>query len=242
MPQNISLGSLPFLDVFGLQLAWVSNTLLTVQAGQARDSNNAIDIVLNAAVSIDATTNGANGLDQGALANNTWYYVYLLGSSLNYAPAAAIVSASQIPDMPEGYDSYRRIGNALTNGSAQFLKFYVYGNSNNRKYFWDALVPVLNGGGSTSFANVDLSISMPRSATLALLNWKLSPATAGNIANLRANGSTSTSNVQLAGSVAAQPNTGVLPINTDALQLIQYKVASGSDALALSSVGFEDFI
>jgi len=242
MSQNIALGSLPFLDVYGLQIAKASATSLTMAAGQARDANNVIDIVLNDAVTIDATVNGANGLDTGDLANNTWYYVFLIGSSLNEKPAAAILSASATPLMPMGYDSYRRIGFALTDGSAEFLSFDVYGNGNARQYYWDAVATELSAGAATSFTDVDLTSSVAPTSTLAYLNWKFSPQAAGNLANLRKNGSSSTANIQITGSVAAEPNAGFLAMNTDSAQIIEYKVANASDALTLYCYGFEDFI
>jgi hypothetical protein len=242
MSQNIALGSLPFLDVYGLQIAWASTTTLTMQSGQARDSNNAIDIVLDDAVTINSAVNGINGLDTGDLANSTWYYVFLIGSSLNYKQPAALISASATPLMPAGYDSYRRIGFALTDGSAHFLKFYVYGNNSLRKYYWDAVVTELSAGASTSFADVNLASSVAPTATLAHLNWAFTPATAGNIAKLRVNGSSSTTNITMTGSVAAKANTGTVLINTDASQVIEYIVENASDALTLYAIGFDDFI
>lgn len=242
MSQNISLGSLPFLDVFGLQIAKASATSLTMALGQARDANNVVDLVLGGTVTIDATVNGANGLDTGSLANNTWYYVYLIGSSLNYSATAAIISTSSTPLMPSGYDSYRRIGFALTDGAASFLAFDVYGDGNLRKYYWDAVSTELTAGASTSFADVDLTSSVPPTSTLAYLNWKFVPQAAGNLANLRKKGSSSTTNVQITGSVASQPNAGFLTMNTSAVQVVQYKVANASDALTLYCYGFEDFI
>lgn len=242
MSQNIALGSLPFLDVYGLQLAKASATSLSLGAGQARDANNVIDIVLSDTATLDATINGANGLDTGSLANATWYYVFLIGSSLNEKPAAGILSASSTPLMPQGYDSYRRIGFALTDGSANFLSFDVYGNTNVRQYYWDAVATELSAGAATSFTNVDLASSVPPTSTLAYLNWKFVPQAPGNLANLRKKGSSSTTNVQITGSVASQPNVGFLTMNTNTSQIIEYKVANASDALTLYCYGFEDFI
>lgn len=242
MSQNISLGSLPFLDVYGLLLAWASVTTLTMSSGQARDSNNVMDIVLENAVTVDGTVNGANGLDTGSLANNAWYYVYLIGSSLNYAQSAALISAAAIPVMPAGYDSYRRIGFALTDGSAHFLKFYAYGNSGLRNYKWDAVATELSATGSATYAAVDLSSSVPPGVNLVDINWILTPATAGNLTKLRPTGSTSTTNIELTGSVASQPNAGQLTMNCSNAQSVDYINASASDHLTILVAGFADFI
>jgi hypothetical protein len=144
--------------------------------------------------------------------------------------------------MPQGYDIFRRIGWVLTDGSAQFLKVFIYGNGNMRKYVWDAVITELNAGGSATFADVDLASSVAPTSTLVNLNWKIIPATAGNLANLRVNGSTSTTNIQITGSVASQPNTGSIEMNTDAAQVIEYIVGNASDDLFLYTAGFTDFI
>jgi hypothetical protein len=240
---QINANNLPNLYANNLQLSWLTTTTLSLAAGQARDSTNNIDITLSTAVTLNGAVNGANGLDTGSLANATWYAIHLIGSSTNTVQPAVMASTSATaPLMPAGYDSFRRIGWALTDGSAHFLKFYVYGNSGLRKYFWDAVITELAAGASATFADVNLASSVPPTSTLAVLNWKLVPATAGNISNLRVNGSSSVTNIQLTGSVAAQPNTGMVTINTDTSQIIEYLVGNASDALTLYCAGFEDFI
>lgn len=245
MSVNTPVTNLPFLYVNNLQItndATTPFTKLDIAAGQARNSTNLCDITLSSAVVLDATTNGANGLDTGSLANSTWYAVHLIGSSVNVSQAAVLLSTSATaPTLPFGYDVFRRIGWVLTDGSAHFLKFYMYG-SGSRLLFWDAPITVLNAAGNTSYTNVTMTSAMPSTSTIAILNWKLVPATAGNTALLRVNGSTSTTNQLLTGSVASQPNAGQLWINTDSAQVIQYKTTSGSDALSLFHAGFEDYI
>lgn len=240
---QINTNNLPNLYANNLQLSWASTTTLSIAAGQARDSTNNMDITLSAATTLNGAVNGANGLDTGALANATWYAIHLIGSSTNTEQPALIASTSATaPLMPTGYDSFRRIGWVLTDGSAHFLKVYVYGNSNLRKYFWDAVITELSAGAATTYADVNMASSVAPTANLAILNWSLIPATAGNATLLRVNGSSSTTNLSITGSVAAKANTGQLIINTDSSQIIEYQVANSSDALSLFCVGFEDFI
>lgn len=235
----INLGN---LYVNNLQISWASTTTLSMAAGQCRDSTDSVDLTLSATTTINGAVNGLNGLDTGSLANATWYYVYVIGSSLNLETTGTILSTSSTPLLPSGYDCYRRIGWALTDGSAHFLAYNVYGNSNERIYMWDAIVTELSAAGNTSYTDVDMASSVAPSSTLVHLNWKLVPATAGNITLLRKNGSSSTTNPQLTGSVSAQPNAGYIMMNTDSSQVIEYKTASGSDALTLYVIGFTDFI
>lgn len=243
---NTQVQALPFLYANNLQItndATTPDSKIDIAAGQARDSTNTMDIILPTAVVLDAETNGANGLDEGALANSTWYAVHLIGSSLNLKPSAIMLSTSATaPLMPLGYDVFRRIGWALTDGTADFLLYKIYGNGNVRKYVWDAVVTELSAAGNTSFTDVDLATSVAPSSTLAYLNWKVVPATAGNLCNLRVNGSSSTTNLEMTGSVASIANTGQVTINTDSAQIIEYKTAHADDDLTLTVIGFDDYI
>ena len=236
----INLGN---LYANNLQVSWVSTTTLSMAAGQCRDSTDSVDLTLSTATTINGAVNGVNGLDTGSLANNTWYAVYIIGSSLNSQATATLLSTSATaPALPSNYDCFRRIGWVLTDGSAHFLAVNIYGNSNQRIYMWDAIATELSAAGNASYTDVDLSSSVPSTSTLVHLNWKLVPNTAGNLSLLRKNGSSSTTNPQLTGSVAAQPNAGFLTMNCDSSQIIEYKTASASDALTLYVIGFTDFI
>ena len=75
------------LYINGLGIAPGASTLkVAVAAGAARDSTNQDDIVLPAAASINFSVTGANGLDTGTIAASTFYYVYVIGSSLSANP------------------------------------------------------------------------------------------------------------------------------------------------------------
>lgn len=240
---NSQTSPLPFLYVTNLQVARASATTLTVAAGQARDSTNVLDMVLAASTTLDAATNGANGLDAGALANATWYAVHIISSSLNERKTATLLSTSATaPTMPPGYDTFRRIGWVLTDGSAEFLAVDIYGNGNERVYKWDAIVTELNAVGNTSYTDVDMASSVAPTANLVDLNWKLVPQAAGNISLLRKNGSSATANPQLIASVVSVAGSGSITMNCDDDQIIEYKTAHADDDLTLYVVGFTDFI
>src|ERR1017187_7520789 len=86
-----------YLDINGLNVsndATTPNTVLNISAGQARDSNNVIDMLLgnwlnqgnpattaNSLTLLNLAVTGANGLDTGVLAASTNYYVYIIGDS-----------------------------------------------------------------------------------------------------------------------------------------------------------------
>lgn len=226
-----------------LKLSYTSATTVTVATGKARDSNDVTDLVLSSGTVINTAVNGINGLDTGSLAVSTWYAVFIIGSSTLKSATGLIMSLSgTAPYLPFGYDSIRRLGWVLTDGSSNILNFYQSGNGSTRKYFWDALFTGLSGAGNTSYTAASLASYMPTTSQLVTLNWKFVPNTAGNLGLLRSTGSASTANIQVAGSVASQPNAGNVEINTNASQSIDYKTSSASDALTLYVVGFTDYV
>lgn len=75
-----------------------------------------------AAFTIDATVNGVNGLDTGALAANAWYYIWALTDSVGL-----ISLSSTAPTLPAGYSGALRIGSVLTTGSSTFTNFLMCG-------------------------------------------------------------------------------------------------------------------
>jgi len=243
MSINLPVVNAANLYVDNLELAWASATTLTVAAGRARNSTNESDIILSAAVTINGAANGANGLDTGSLANNTFYAVYAIGdSTLNNDAAAILSTATDGPLQPAGYDMYRRIGWVLTDGSAQFLKFWQYGNDKSRMYYYDVGISELAGGSSATYAAVDLATSVPPIATEVLFDVAYTPNGATDVAEFLPFGSTATNGVVRFGYgvAGAQVGMAMIPCELDsAVPKIQYKVTAG-DALTLLVNGYKD--
>ena len=196
---QVAIASLNFLYINNLQLSWGSNTSLVVNAGQARDLTNLVDLSLPITTTLDATINGLNGLDTGALANNTNYVVYLIGDSSEYRANGLLLSASfTAPSLPFGYDVFRALGYVRTNGSANFLKFYQTGNATKRTNYWDAGIDVLLGGIETVFTAVDCSAAViPVDNTAVVFHVDFSPAAGGDAVLFRPTGSTATTAQQV---------------------------------------------
>lgn len=104
-----------------------SSATMSVAAGQAADSTNAV--VMSLAASISKTTSSwsvgsaAGGLDTGAIANSTWYHFYeIMRPDTGVVDVVFSLSASA-PTMPANYTYKRRLGSGLTNGSAQWVAF-----------------------------------------------------------------------------------------------------------------------
>lgn len=240
---NIPMVNLGNLYLNGMNLAYVGNTSITVAAGQARDHTNVNDIVLPALVTIDATINGANGLDTGALANNTFYAVFAVGDSTGYNAACALLSTSaSSPVLPGGYDMFRRLGYVLTDGSAHILDFTQRGAGLSRDMFYAASIATnITAGASTTFAAVTASASVPASAIEVIIKAALTAdAGATRTAALKATSSSSAAGQAFMSSPASTVTTAMLLCPCDASGAISYLVSNASAAIALNVMGYVD--
>ena len=171
-----------YVNGFGLSVP--TTTTINVAPGQARDSTNVNDIVSSSPIVLDGTTQGANGLDTGTLAANTWYAVYLIGDSTQYQPTAALASLDfTSPEVPGEYDMFRRVGAVQTDGSSLFLAFEQYGAGVERTIVRNVGVQVLSAGAATTSTAIDLSAAVPPIRSYPTIIGIYSPASAPGVAN-----------------------------------------------------------
>lgn len=231
--------------VNGLDLAHVDDANLTMAAGAARDSGNINDIILDAAVTINGAAVGANGVDVAALEASKLYAVYVIGDSTGYNDAAGLLSLdTDQPSLPAGYDMYRRVGWVRTDGSADLLVWWQFGNGQERMYYYDIGISELSGGNSTTFAAIDLATSVPPIATEVLFDALFTPDGATEIAEFLPFGSSATNGIVTFGYGVAGAQRGMVtvPCRLDsAVPKVQYKVATG-DTLTLLTIGFKDYL
>lgn len=194
--QNDPIYTLPVLNINGLIVsndATTPNTKLNLSAGTARDANNVMDITLGAAnpnlegstvtapLTLDTAVVGANGIDTGVLEASKVYAVYVIADSRYYNPTAGLVSLSlTAPTMPFGYDSFRLIGYAVTDSSVHFLKMYVSGTGNARRFTFDSpQATSVTAGTSATYAAIDLSALVPAVDQIPVVfraNWTANAA------------------------------------------------------------------
>jgi hypothetical protein len=123
-----------------------SSATFGVAAGEAADSTNVMLIQLVSAYTKTTATwavgSAAGSLDTGAIANNTWYHVYLIRRPDTGVVDVAISTSASTPTLggtiPAAYTQYRRIGSVRTNASAQWLRFFQLGD----EFLWS--VPTLD--------------------------------------------------------------------------------------------------
>jgi hypothetical protein len=220
---NVQIGNIGFKYVYGFQLsnnAVTPNTILDVGAGQARDSGNINDIILEDAVTIDFGVNGPNGLDTGSIGASKTYGIYVISSSLNLVQPAMMASLTLtgLTDAnfgnAQGYDISRLVGYWITNGSSQLLKGYCVGSGLYRKHVHQTEIATsLVGGSATTLTAISMAAMVPEvSNTIARLNVDFAPATASDKVSFTPFGSTATVLDHVSGSVATKNNSGNIEI------------------------------
>lgn len=230
-----------FKYINGMRLAYVSATTMTVAAGQCRNSTDVNDITIDSAITINTAVNGAAGLDQGSMANDTFYAVYAIADSLKNNAASALISADlSSPLLPGGYNMYFRIGYVKSDGSADILPFRQDGVSLDRWMWYDAPIATdITAGSSATFAAVDASDGLP-SSTPTMVNWycKFTPTAADDTLVLVPGTSTATLGYASAsGAVAAVVETVQLVCPTDSpnTDAIDYKVTGSAVAISVAA-------
>jgi hypothetical protein len=88
-------------------------------------SDNAI-LVSAVNLTVACTGTGANGLDAGSLANDTWYHFFIISNGTTTAGLAS--TSATAPTMPSGYTYKMRVGAIRTGGSATFVRIRQVGN------------------------------------------------------------------------------------------------------------------
>ena len=68
-------------------------------------------------VTVDTSASGANGLDTGALAINTWYNLYVIYNPSTATTAGLASLSATAPTLPSGYTFRARVGAVLTDAS-----------------------------------------------------------------------------------------------------------------------------
>ena len=243
----------------GCILQWASNTTMTIYPGEGRDNTDSNDIVISGdeqnpinfpPMTISVSSVGLNGMDSNKVANNTNYGVYIIGDSTKNKKAAAVISPSNFfPMLPGGYDIFRRAGFIRTDGSGNILKWFQYGRSQDRTYYYDVPLPVLTGGSATSFTSVPLDSGMPGIFFLApgllapssevLLQITYTASNAANSIQFASNAGATTSILSFGSGFAGVQKT-TMWVPTFGNQIF-YKV-TGTDLVNISVCGFKDYL
>ena len=105
-----------------------TNANFTADAIVVQDSNNNTRRVLGVNVTLNTASMGANGLDTGSIAANTWYAIYIIANYTTNTVACLMSASFSSPTLPSGYTyASGPISVVRTNGSSQLIGFYQRG-------------------------------------------------------------------------------------------------------------------
>jgi hypothetical protein len=104
--------------------AGTPNTKADVSADEvlAKDSSGNPFLIQTLSVTVDITVTGANGLDTGSLAANTWYYLWVIAKS-DGTKAGMFSTSNTAPTMPSGYTYKALVGLVRSDASSHFVGF-----------------------------------------------------------------------------------------------------------------------
>ena len=206
----------------------------------------------NIAVTIDIGVAGAGGLDAGAKAANTWYYVFVISNNEGTSVNGLLSLSSTAPTMPAGYTKQRRVGAVKNNASSNFLQFVQEGNkvaysdgaSTNR---------ILSAGQSITWTSVSATAFLPPTSKRGIfaIQYYIAHNAVGTIfiSSFRKNGSTTLRGVEAYFMVqvanVADDRLVLSDIDTDLTQNIEYKVnivpsGGGTYGAYIDVVGYYD--
>jgi hypothetical protein len=130
--------------VNGLGLTRTSATVITVAAGECRDSTNVTTIVLPSGT-LDITVSGANGLDAGVEAADTLYAVWAIATATG-ASARLFSLSFTAPAMPAGFIYRRRIGSWYNDTGGDLIAGRQFGTGRERTVRFFAHRQVITDG------------------------------------------------------------------------------------------------
>jgi hypothetical protein len=161
-----------------------SSTTMSIAAGVATDSNNAVLMTLAAIAKTSASWavgTATGGLDTGAIANNTWYHFYVIRRPDTAVVDVVFSLSATSPTLPTNYTQFRRIGSGRTNGSGQWTSFTQDGD-----YFVWAAAPLDVNTTNPGTASVTATLTVPTGVNvIADVNLALKQTTTVTFGYLR---------------------------------------------------------
>jgi hypothetical protein len=165
----------------GFGMTRPSGTTIDIAAGQCLDTTDAVVISSAGVLTADIVASGANGLDTGAAANNTWYSVWVIAKA-DGSVASLLSLSSTAPTMPATYIYKRRVGwtRRLTGTWAGWRQVEGVPGSRTRKYEYleeslvGAYLQLISGAASTvAFTTQSFATIAPPTCQRVISNFTL---------------------------------------------------------------------
>ncbi|MDB2384197.1 collagen-like protein [bacterium] len=110
-------------------------------------------------LTLDLETSGLLGLDTGSVANDTFYYIYVISNGSITSLLGSLAADYASVTMPSGYTYIGRVGVGLT-GTGQLVERAQSG----RQFFFDPVTLASNVG--STWSDIDLSAQVPPCAVV----------------------------------------------------------------------------
>lgn len=193
-------------------------------------------------LTVDITQSGANGLDIGEEAANTWYSIWVIRGTSGTAGLFSISPTS--PSMPAGYTKKRRVGWVRNKSNSDFRGFFHIGDW----WHWDIHhTPLDTASGATVWTDVNCAAYAPPTCEVLVIGAQTrnldGPFTRIDI---RRNGTLEdgSTHFHLGGGQSVAPTWGLstigMVVSCDGDQIIEYRLAEGGDEAAINIEGYYD--
>jgi hypothetical protein len=104
-----------------------------------------------------AVGTGNGGLDTGAIANNTWYHVYIIERTDTLVVDVLISLSATTPTLPTNYTKQRRIGSIRTDATPNIISFVQVGD----EFIWPTIFADVSGATTSTVSRTLYTLTVP---------------------------------------------------------------------------------
>lgn len=238
-----ALSTTPSFKNLRVEYATVSTYIITADSAVLVDSSNLGKQFASISKTVDITISGAGGLDTGAEAANTQYYIWLIGKG-DGTINGVFSTSTTAPTLPSGYTYYARVGSVRNDDGGSGTDLREIYQQGNRAFVSDCIIDyrALNVGSDGTYTDVDLSSFMPATSRVVILHGEIAGSSTGGRVALKRKGSTSTVGFLFGvdGLVSGANESFYTEIPTDASRVIQYYRLTGGGTVSLDVCGWYD--
>jgi len=129
---------------------------VTADYAAAVDSSGNLTLLTSVSGTVDISASGANGLDTGAKAVSTWYYIFVIAKT-DGTKALLLSLSSTAPTMPAGYTYKLLLGSIRNNAGNNFVNI----NQLDDAVVMDLDIAVVSAGTDATYTAVDIATAVP---------------------------------------------------------------------------------
>lgn len=229
----------------GLQPSFNTVSTIDILAGRCRADDDQGDIIVGSTLTANIAVSGANGLDTGVEAANTWYSLWAIADNGGTNAASLFSTSASSPTMPSGFTRKRRVGWVRNLSNSNFRPFQVVGSGATKEYYYDGAITdlqVLVNGSAGTYTAVNLSERVSPGNTWAYLQTSVVNAAA--TFEFRQTDSGIANGLgpwrSLTGDINASQQSDHLWVVCNSSQRVDYRRTGGTGVLNIFVLGYKD--